>query len=409
WAIDDVELTLAPIAADAGVTAITTPTSPSAVGDIITVSVTVKNFGYGVLSNIPVKYQVGTGAVVTGTIPGPLAPGATTNYTFTQTFMVGLQNYNICAYTAVAGDLYTQNDKTCKSITVVPAQKDVGVSQLIQPSGTVSQSSTVTIQVRIKNYGLQTQSSIPVFYQRGFSTPVSETFAGPLAAGDSAVYTFTTQMAIPIGASVSFASWTKLTNDAYPFNDTISKSITICNVAAAGAISGLTTVLPGSVHTYTVPAISNATSYNWVLIPSSAGTITGTGNTVTVTFSTTTSTATLTVSGVGANCSGNPSAPLPINITTGVNEYDINSLWLGQNMPNPTTGVTYIEYNLPSAGEIKFDIMNLFGQKVYSTSSTEMAGKHKVNLELNKLADGIYYYTLEFKGKRLVKKMLINK
>ncbi|MCX6230020.1 MAG: T9SS type A sorting domain-containing protein [Bacteroidetes bacterium] len=98
-----------------------------------------------------------------------------------------------------------------------------------------------------------------------------------------------------------------------------------------------------------------------------------------------------------------------LNTVIGIEEFDMNKLWLGQNTPNPTNGLTCIEYNLPNAGEIKFDIINLFGQKVYSIAETEMAGKHKVNIDLNKLADGIYYYTLEFKGKRLNKKMLINK
>jgi len=78
-------------------------------------------------------------------------------------------------------------------------------------------------------------------------------------------------------------------------------------------------------------------------------------------------------------------------------------------MPNPTTGLTNIEYSLPIAGEVKFDIVNLYGQKVYSTNEKVDAGKHLIDLNVNDLSAGVYYYAIEFKGKRLVKKMIVNK
>ncbi|MCX6232871.1 MAG: right-handed parallel beta-helix repeat-containing protein [Bacteroidetes bacterium] len=407
WAIDDFELTLVPIAQDGGVTSIVSPASISLVGDLVPVTVNIKNFGTAALTNVPVRYQVGTGAIVTGTYPGPLAPGASANYTFTQPYQVANVNYSICAYTEIFGDIYLQNDKYCKTVTVNPAQKDVGVTLLVQPSGYVSQNSSVTIKVRIRNYGTLTQTSIPVYYQRGAQIPVGETWTGTLLAGDSTDYSFTQQLIIPIGTSVSFMSWTQLPNDAYPFNDTISKSIPICSVAAAGTITGPVIVTPGSTQTYTVPTISNAISYNWVLTPASAGTITGSGTSISVTFSPTFSSASLSVNGVGTVCSGTVSS-ISIGII-GVDEYDANSLWLGQNIPNPTAGATNIEYNLPSAGDIRFVVMNLFGQKVYETENYASAGKHLINLNVKDLAAGIYYYTVEFKDKRLVKKMVVNK
>ncbi|MCX6231017.1 MAG: right-handed parallel beta-helix repeat-containing protein [Bacteroidetes bacterium] len=408
WAIDDFELTLAPIPADGGLIAITSPSSASLVGDLVPVTVIIKNFGTAALTNIPVKYQVGSGAIVAGSYSGTIAPGATATYTFTQSYQVANTNYSICAYTEVVGDIYTSNDKSCKNVIVNPAQKDVGITQLLQPIGSVSQNSSVTVKVRIKNYGTLTQTSIPVYYQRGNQTPISETWTGSLAAGDSTDYSFTQQMAIPIGTSVSFLSWTKLPNDAYPFNDTISKSITICNVAAAGTISGPISVTPGSTQTYTVPTISNATSYNWVLTPASAGTITGTGNTISILFSSTPGTASLTVNGVSATCSGSASVLNNISIGVGVDENDANNFWLAQNMPNPTSGITNIEYMLPTAGDIKFVVINLFGQKVYETENYATIGKHLINLNVNDLAAGVYYYIIEFKGKRLVKKMVVN-
>ncbi|MCX6232876.1 MAG: GEVED domain-containing protein [Bacteroidetes bacterium] len=337
WAIDDVALTLAPIPADAGVTAIVTPTSPAAVGDIITVTVSVKNFGAASLTNIPLKYQVGTGAIVSAIMPGPLAPGTSANYSFTQTFQTGLQNFSICAYTSVSGDTYTQNDKSCKSVVVNPAQNDVGVFQITQPNNYVAANSQQTIKVMIRNYGLLTQTSIPVVYQRNAQPAVTETWTGILPGGDSVIYTFTQQMAVPTGTSITLCAWTKLANDAYVHNDTSCKTLNICNVAAAGVITGPTNVAMGSTQTYTVPSITNATSYNWICIPSTGVTIVNNGTSANVTFGPGTSSAvSLYVNGVSAVCSGNPSSLSVFLI--GIEEYGLANFWLGQNIPNPTTG-----------------------------------------------------------------------
>ncbi len=416
WAIDDFELTLAQIPNDAGVTAINTPTSTSLVGDQVTVNITVRNFGTNTLTNIPVKYQVGTGTIVGETIAVPLAPGAIANYTFTQTFQVGTQAYNICAWTAVIGDFYTQNDDTCKHVTVSPAANDVGVTQILQPNVSVSQGGSSVVIVVIKNYGSTTQTSIPVTFARSGSSVqpfVNGTWTGSLAPGASTIYyTFPTNLLLPsAGTSFNLCAYTSLATDAYRLNDTLCKSVTICNtVSAAGTITGPASVLPGSTQTYSVATIAGATSYNWVYYPSTGITITGQGtSTITITFGAGAATnGILVVNGVGATCSGTPNYKL-IALGVGINDFDANDLWLGQNMPNPTTGLTNIEYSLPTAGNVKFDIVNLYGQNVYSINEKVDAGKHLIDLNVKDLAAGIYYYAIEFKGKRLVKKMIVNK
>jgi len=36
-----------------------------------------------------------------------------------------------------------------------------------------------------------------------------------------------------------------------------------------------------------------------------------------------------------------------------------------------------------------------------------LAGSHRVELNTDKLSNGIYYYSMEYKGQRIVKKMTI--
>ncbi len=322
WAIDNFELTLAPIAKDAGVVAITSPAATSLVGENITVSITVQNFGLDTLTNIPVKYQVGNGLVKADVMAGPIAPGATSSFTFTaQPFQVGNQSYAIRAYTEVFGDIYIQNDTTTNLVTVIPALNDVAVTEILMPGSSASPG-TSPVKVVIKNFGTDTQTSIPVSYRRGSLTPVNAIWTGSLVAGATVEFTFPAPMTVPNGSSFSICAYTILTNDAYTLNDTLCKSVSI---------------------------------------------------------------------GVG------------------INDVDESNFWLGQNMPNPTTGLTNIEYNLPVSGEVKFDIINLVGQKVYSFNKKLDAGKHFIDLDVKDLSSGVYYYTIEFKDKRLVKKMVVNK
>ena len=82
-------------------------------------------------------------------------------------------------------------------------------------------------------------------------------------------------------------------------------------------------------------------------------------------------------------------------------------LW--QNVPNPANGVTRIEYEIPSAGQIRFELVDVIGQTIMLIEEKASAGRHQVNVDADKLAAGIYYYTVEFDGYRLTKKMIVNK
>jgi len=64
---------------------------------------------------------------------------------------------------------------------------------------------------------------------------------------------------------------------------------------------------------------------------------------------------------------------------------------------------------LPGEGEMRFAVRNVLGQIVYALQGQELSGQHSIKLNLKDLPSGIYYYSLEFEGKLLVKKMLVQK
>jgi hypothetical protein len=117
WELDDI-LVYEPATNDVGVTAISGLQSGCNLSSAATVSITVNNFGTASISNIPVIVTMNGAAVLTETIPGPLALGASLNYTFTGTLNLSAAgNYNIRVSTSLNGDVNTQNDSVGISIT----------------------------------------------------------------------------------------------------------------------------------------------------------------------------------------------------------------------------------------------------------------------------------------------------
>jgi IgA Peptidase M64/Secretion system C-terminal sorting domain len=75
--------------------------------------------------------------------------------------------------------------------------------------------------------------------------------------------------------------------------------------------------------------------------------------------------------------------------------------WLEQNYPNPMStsarnSVTTIRYALPRATHVKLAVYNVRGQPVAELVNAEkQAGVHQAQLEIGRLANGIYFYRLQ--------------
>ena len=54
-------------------------------------------------------------------------------------------------------------------------------------------------------------------------------------------------------------------------------------------------------------------------------------------------------------------------------------------------------------------VMSVSGQLIYSTEISATAGENSYDLNVENLSAGIYYYTMEYKGQRLVRKMNVVK
>lgn len=96
---------------DVGVTQLVSPVSGYNLTGNEPVTVTIKNFGTSPQSNICVSYKVNNGSIVSSTCPATIAPGASINFTFSQTLNLAVSGiYTITAFTCLAGDIAHNND-----------------------------------------------------------------------------------------------------------------------------------------------------------------------------------------------------------------------------------------------------------------------------------------------------------
>ncbi len=96
-------------------------------------------------------------------------------------------------------------------------------------------------------------------------------------------------------------------------------------------------------------------------------------------------------------------------VPDGLVEELANGMKLWQNMPNPANSITTIQYEIPSGGDIHFEMVNVLGEKVLNIVQKKSAVIYTVEIDASKLANGIYYYSLEFDGHRLTKQMVVNR
>lgn len=93
------------------------------------------------------------------------------------------------------------------------------------------------------------------------------------------------------------------------------------------------------------------------------------------------------------------------------NNADVNDgLALYQNIPNPFTGHTMIGFNLPEAGQAVLIFHDVSGREVKRIIGNYDAGFHQIELLASDLPGaGMYYYTLQFNGRQLTRKMSLLK
>jgi subtilisin-like proprotein convertase family protein len=210
---------------DVGVVSIDTPVDAT-LTNAETVTVTVFNFGEDPASGFDVTYQVDGGSVITEAFVGTLASQTSAQHTFSTTADLSTegQTYAITSCTDYGIDEDNGNDCVTSNVTHI-APNDIGVIEITSPvSGEGLGSETVT--VTIENFGTVDQSGFDINYIINGGTPVVETVAATVTAGNTISYSFTTPANLSSVGTYSFTSATLLAGDANASNNMASKTVT---------------------------------------------------------------------------------------------------------------------------------------------------------------------------------------
>ena len=122
---------------------------------------------------------------------------------------------------------------------------DTGVVAIVQPSdGTLS--TTETVEVLVRNFGILPQTDIPVSFSVDGGAPVSELVPGPVGSGETVSYTFTATADLgTIGTTYTVTARTDLAGDEFPDNDEVSKDVTYLDANDVG-VTALNSPTSGS-------------------------------------------------------------------------------------------------------------------------------------------------------------------
>ncbi len=93
-----------------------------------------------------------------------------------------------------------------------------------------------------------------------------------------------------------------------------------------------------------------------------------------------------------------------------VEEESLNGFVLKQNYPNPFSGSTTIDYILPGSGDVKVSVRDLLGRQVFQANQgLQHEGDHSIQVDLQNMEAGVYFYTVSFNGMEQTRKMILSK
>lgn len=99
---------------------------------------------------------------------------------------------------------------------------------------------------------------------------------------------------------------------------------------------------------------------------------------------------------------GGPTDPLVVDVPA-VDERSPSgnvpeTVALKPNYPNPVDQTTTIPYHLPAPDRVRFEIYDVLGRRVYTTTRTQTAGRHELQVQARQFSSGVYFYRMRAGG-----------
>jgi hypothetical protein len=112
---------------------------------------------------------------------------------------------------------------------------------------------------------------------------------------------------------------------------------------------------------------------------------------------------------------GVPAAPqvfdksYTLDVSTGIEDLNLNSFSAIQNMPNPFAGKTTIAFSTPSVEKVALKVFDMLGKEVFATNIQSKVGVNEIEFDGSNLKEGIYFYSLTNGSKNFTQKMQVKR
>lgn len=116
--------------------------------------------------------------------------------------------------------VWVSGDYTCTL-----SSPDVGAGNLVAPVSNFNLTNAEQVSVSITNYSTNPTSGFPVSYQVGNNTPVTETVSATVPPFGTYTYNFSQTVDLSAYQNYSIKTYTGLTGDVTPTNDTLVKTV----------------------------------------------------------------------------------------------------------------------------------------------------------------------------------------
>jgi hypothetical protein len=311
-------------------------------------------------------------------------------------------------------------------------QIDAGVIDILQPAGTTTYGTDITVKAVIKNFGSDTLTYIPVKYMLNGITVAGLFYTNPLLPDSTAIVTFN-PIPSPL-TSYTLCAYTDVNFDTYYFNDSSCRQITV--VPPPFDIELIEITNPINQTHFGDSATVSVNIKNVGLNPVTDIPITYTIQDTLVVINevwhgtdalesnqslsyTFTSKYLFLAFGYYNLCvyTGYPDDGYRFNDSicqrlesyfTEIPEIGYNGFYVLQNTPNPADENTQIVCKLPTSGNLEFRMIDHLGQIVSSRNEKVNQGEFIIDLNTKKMAPGLYYYYINFGDQRLARKMIVS-
>lgn len=174
--------------------------------------------GYNIYS-MGTKYMTQIGSSATNSFTITTGVNTTDTFYFAVSAINGLNGANglrTLAYTKFPGNVNCLDD-AYNMATILPFTE----------AYTCAVTTPVQIKVKIKNVGYRPLYNLPIFYQVNASPVVSEFVPGPIAIGDSTIYTFATLANMAVPNTYTVKTWSSIYTDVVLSNDSSQTTSTV--------------------------------------------------------------------------------------------------------------------------------------------------------------------------------------